>query len=442
MMTSPNSSEKMTRGSYVSPAMYLHYTTLVMMAVYLLADMMSGFTLITFGLDLKISLIYKIPLFLFLALLIARYNFRWFLGILGILGILLIGPTTKFFQYVDLSIYFSDFGYAVKLLMPITVFAYFAQLYRIAPDFALCWTKRILWSAFIILSFNFILGALGFGRGTYQLEGDDTAGTTGFIYAGNELGPAFLVVFGFVLHQLWNHSKKRWYFLCALFTVAAGLLVATKTAMLAAFLLVSFIPIVNERHNFLKLTWLKIKILAPFFLAIIVIIVAISELLEAIGLYDRMVFFYQKRGIIGILWSGRDIFIDNMFDVYIHQSNIFYQFFGHGTSIGKLHPLGLSGTEVDLMDSLTWFGFFGATICIVFYVSLFYKSVQLTLRRDAVYAPCLFIVNTLLLLLSQLSGHIWMSGTLGILFGVINSLLFFELQQLDKSSCSTVGKDL
>ena len=91
-------------------------------------------------------------------------------------------------------------------------------------------------------------------------------------------------------------------------------------------LLVSFIPIVNERHNIMRLTWLKIKILAPFFLAIIVIVIAISELLEAIGLYDRMMFFYQQRGIIGILWSGRDIFIDRMFDVYLHQSNIFYQF--------------------------------------------------------------------------------------------------------------------
>lgn len=441
-MITTSSPQQIASRSYIAPVLYIHYITVVMMAAYLLADMMSGFTLITFGVDLKISLIYKTPLFLLLTLLIARYNIRWFLGILGLLFVLLIGPTSKFFEYVDLSVYFSDFGYAVKLIMPMTVFAYFAQLYRIAPDFALCWTKRILWSAFFILSFNFFLGALGFGRGTYQLEGDDTAGTTGFIYAGNELGPTFLVVFGFVLHQLWNHSKKRWYVLCALFTLAAGLLVATKTAMLAAFLLVSFIPIVNERHNIMKLTWLKIKILAPFFLAIIIIIIAISELLEAIGLYDRMMFFYQQRGIIGILWSGRDIFIDRMFDVYLHQSNIFYQFFGHGTSIGKLHPLGLSGTEVDLMDSLTWFGFLGATLCIIFYVSLFYKSLRLTLIQNTVYAPCLLIVNTLLLLLSQLSGHIWMSGTLGILFGVINSLLFFELKELDKSSHSILGKDL
>ncbi|QYJ74039.1 O-antigen ligase family protein [Shewanella sp. FJAT-52076] len=424
-----NASGLMTSSGAVKPAVYLHYLVMVMMCAYLLADMMSGFTQIYMGLDLKISLIYKTPLFALLLLLIARYHLGWAVGLLVTLMLLLIGPTAAFYRHVNIGLFFADFGYVVKLLMPITVVLYFGQLYRFAPDFAFRWGKRILWSAFAILCFNFVLASIGIGKGTYQLEDDETAGSTGLIYAGNELGAAFLVVFGYALHQIWNSGRFYVYLLASAITLGCGLLVATKTTMLAAVLLVTFIPIVNERQHLFRLTWLKIKILSPFVLAVVALVILIADLLEAIGLYDRIVWFYEQRGLIGILWSGRDQFLSQMIHIYLAQSSLFEQIFGQGIFVGELHPFGKASAEVDTVDALMWFGFLGLTVCLAFYSWSFVKSLSRLTVSGSSFGPYLALSNGLLILLSQLSGHIWFSGTLGIVFGVMNSLIWFEFSR-------------
>lgn len=416
----------------------LHYLVMWMMAGYLIADMLSGVSLIYLGLDLKISLIYKTPLFGLLLLLVGRYNFKLMLVILSVIVLLMIGPVASFYKVLRLNLLFADFAYVVKIVMPMTVMAYFYEMNKLAPEWALKWAKRILWCGFLALLINFMFGALGFGKATYNVGAEDGgAGSTGFMMAGNELGAAYLLLFGFALHQVWNRLSIIHFAVLALITVACGVLVATKTTMLASLILVFMIPIINERQNLYRITWLKLKILVPVIIIAIAVVIMIVDILESIGIWDRIMFFYEKRGIIVILWSNRDQFIVDIMHIFVHQSSLFEQVFGQGTSVGLKQLVGKASVEVDIVDLLTWFGFFGVIFCCSFYGFLLKLSGKLTNAPQSEFAPGVFLINGLLVLLSFLSGHILMSGTLGIAIGVLNSLLWFESKRKSSSLISS-----
>ncbi|WP_226414140.1 O-antigen ligase family protein [Shewanella glacialimarina] len=400
----------------------------------MLADMVSGFSLMKLGVDLKFSLIYKTPLFGILLLLIGRYQFKLMLTILSFIVVLMIAPAISYFKLAQPNMFFFDFGYVIKLLMPMTIFTYFYVMTQQAPAWSYRWAKTILWTCFYSLCLNFFFAAIGVGSSTYNTGGGNTAGSTGFIYAGNELGSTFLVIFGFALHKVWNDKPRYLYIILAMFTIYCGFLVATKTTMLAALILVTMIPIVNERQNLFRFTKFKAKLILPLLIALTILAVSLFEILDSIGLLGRFEYFYRQRGIVGIIWSNRDVFIIDLISIYIHQSSLIEQIFGQGIAIGLKHSVGKGSAEVDFVDLLLWFGFIGLSMCLIFYSFLLVLSAKLTLRLKSINAPAIFLINGLLLMLSALSGHIWISGTLGISVGVINSLLWYEKMDLDKVS--------
>lgn len=400
-----------------------------LMALYLLADMASGFFVIYYGIDLKISLIYKTPLFIILIVIIGRYDLRMTLFIISLTLLFFIGPGYQFIKHSNLDFLFFDFAGLIKTITPFTVLVYFKILFKQEPEYADKAIEKILRTAAVILSLNFILGILGFGKNTYQLSDEEGAGSTGFILAGNELGPTFLIAFGYVLFHLWNERTTFLYTLFSLFTLLSGLLVATKTSILASILIVSLIPIVSERHNLYTLTPLKLKIAIPFITLVGALIYLIFDLLQAIGLYERIMWFYEQRGAIGILLSGRDIMVEERMATVLNHSSFFEQLFGQGQALGLKSRGGLVGTEIDSVDVFIQYGIIPLVFLSFFYIWIVCVSHNMTLKGDSYIAPYVFICSLVLLILSQLSGHIWTSGTLGILFGVMMSCLY-------KSSCN------
>jgi hypothetical protein len=371
-----------------------------------------------------------------LLLLIGRYRFKLMLAILGFIVILMIAPVISYFKLAKPDMFFFDFGYVVKLLMPMTIFTYFYVMTKEAPAWSYRWAKIILWTCFYSLCLNFFFAAIGVGSSTYNTGGGNTAGSTGFIYAGNELGSTFLVIFGYALHKVWNDRPRYLYVVFGMFTFYCGLLVATKTTMLAALILVTMIPIVNERQNLFRFTKFKAKLIVPLIIGLVILIISLFEILESIGILGRLQFFYAKYGLIGLIWSNRDVFIAELISIYMHQSSLIEQVFGQGIAIGLKHSVGKGSAEVDFVDLLLWFGFIGLSMCLAFYSFLLVLSARLTLNVKSIHAPVIFLINGLLLMLSAFSGHIWISGTLGISVGVINSLLWYEKIDLHKASDS------
>jgi hypothetical protein len=403
--------------------LFWHHLIILLMSGYLLADMAAGSTNIYLGIDMKVSLIYKIPVFFLLLLLIGHYSLKTMLSIISGILFVFIGPFYQFTDHTRLDFLFADFALTIKLITPVTVFLYFRCLFSIDPKFSNRQVERILWWGFSILFINFILAVFGVGKSTYQLSDGVTAGSTGLIMAGNELGGAFLVTFGFALHKVWNCRSLKMYLLLCVFTILAGITVATKTTMLASILLVFLIPLVNEQDKLFKLTLLKLKVFVPMIIIATVIVYLIFDLLQSIGIYERVMWFYQQHGALGIILSGRDIMVMHQFDVVINQSSLFEQVFGQGQALGLKGKDAMAATEVDGVDVINFYGIFTLIFLAMFYLMIFFSALKSTLNRTTDNAPYVFIISFILLALSQLSGHIWTSGTLGIVLGVMCSCL-------------------
>lgn len=404
---------------------FCHHIIVWMLSFYLLADIASGFFVLQLGIDLKISLLYKMVLFVCLLLMIARYQFNAFITLLFIISLLLVSPVVELFRLPVVEYFIADFASVIKILMPLIVFLYFASIYQLNSEFVEKWVKFGLWSNFSILLTNLAVGAMGFGRPSYSLANEETVGSNGYIYAANELGAALIVLLGYALHCVWNQYRK-YYLVMVVLTLLCGVLVATKTAMLSAFLLVFLIPLFNERQVFFRFTWLKMKLLVPALVFLITLVIFIADFLKSLGLYDKMMWVLSQKGIVGVIWSGRNEFSLELLSVYVNQSSLFQQVFGQGGG-GVAEHVGIKySAEVDSVDTLVWFGFMGLVICLAMPFYFIRRAAKIFLNQNSLYAPCVLLINLLLLFLSQLSGHVWMSGTLGISLGLLNALLLLE----------------
>ena len=266
-----------------------------MMSFYLLADMLTGFSILYLGVDLKISLIYKIPLFFLLLVLTIRLNATRVLIFISLLFFSLSGPFWYVFKTGETDYIAQDIISLIKLYTPFLVLLFIIELMKV--DFELCYkkTQQALEYAFYLMLGNFFLGAIGIGKSTYQVSDEDGAGTTGLIMAGNEVGAAFLVVFGYKLFSTWNNRSALSYLIYSLLTIACGFIVSTKTTMLASLLLVFFVPIVSEREKLFKITSLKFKMFTPLIAIIAVIIYLIVENLSHLVYGKGCSGFMRKR---------------------------------------------------------------------------------------------------------------------------------------------------
>lgn len=399
---------------------------LLMMSFYLLVDMAAGFSVIYMGIDLKLSLIYKLILLFLVLIIIGQYNLKYLLIITCSTLIFSIGPSYQFLKQSNINFLFDDFSILIKATTPFTVFIYFKILFKHDQKNTIKSIKCILKFSVIILVTNFCLGAVGIGKHTYALSDDQGAGSTGLIIAGNELSPTFLVVYGYALFRIWNERSTLVYLFASLITLLCGFLMATKTSMLASIVLIFMIPIVNEREELYHLTKLKIKVLLPLIVIVTAIVIAVFDILKAIGLYDRVLWFYQQRGLIGILLSGRDIMVESRLDIVFNSSSFFEQFFGQGQAISLKDRQGEVGTEVDGVDLFIQFGILPLIFFSYFYIWIMITAHKLTIKNKNEFAPYVFICSIILLFLSQVSGHIWISGTLGILLGAMSSCVYYK----------------
>ncbi|MCK8117545.1 hypothetical protein MTF68_08210 [Pseudoalteromonas sp. 2CM37A] len=390
-----------------------------MMSLYLLTDMLSGFSIIYLGIDIKASLIYKVPLLILILGLIAQQDIFKFNILLFFIFLIFAGPLYQFYEHARIDFFIIDFSSAIKVLTPVCVFFLYREWYKNDPKFALASTHKILKYGFVILSINFIIGALGLGKSTYDFGQGETTGSTGLIMAGNELGGAFLVVFTYMLHMCWNYKSKKWYLLLSIFTVLCGLTVSTKTTILASLLIVFFVPIVNERRKLYSITLLKINIFLPVIIIIVVGVILVVELLQSLGLYGRMVFLYKKAGFLGIILSGRDIMAADSFNAVVHHSSLFEQLFGQGQALSLKRSDGSATSEIDGVDIFNFYGIFTFLSVLSFYIYTFFKAHRQTIKNINFLSPFILLASFTLLVLSQLSGHIWGSGTAGILVGVM-----------------------
>lgn len=385
------------------------------------------------GLPLTVfSVLFKMPLIALMLLMLGAFRPSIAVGFLVTILVLMIGPTLQFLERPKPSFLFNDISLTLKILTPLITFFYCRLMIKLYPNMSSRLIVRALWINLGAIIFNLAAGIGGLGYPSYAPAGGGQAiGINGFYVAGNELGACFVLLYGFALHYSWNRSFKM-YLTMAAVAVISGLLIATKTAMLSSFLLIFAIPLFNERENLTKLTPLKIKVFIPMLLALIAVVVFISQLLQAVGLYEKFVWIVQEKGVLTLILSGRDEFARLVLDGFELMASTFNYFFGIGTSgISEIYSIKYKA-EIDPIDIFVVFGMVGLLVCSISLVALNLEAFR-KIRTPHFFAPAIVAVNLVFCVLIFVSGHILYSGMLGMLWGMLNSLAFVHRKQRDSS---------
>ena len=397
----------------------------ILLSFILWVDALTGMIQYYASFSLKLSLLFKLPLVLGMLIVILMKSRLVFSIILFAILCLFLGPSYSFLSNPKVGFLVNDFSMIIKILTPFIVFYYCKIISSIFPNLLGKYGMRALWFNFYAVLFNLIIGALGFGYPSYAGTGGEAGiGVNGFYVAGNELSGCFVLLFGFVLHYLWNF-KKHLYYPMSLICIICAALIATKTAMVASLILTFGIPVFNERENIYRLTKLKMKLFLPLLIVVGLLVYFILDLLQTIGLYDKVIWILQEKGVLGLILSGRVEFSSQLIAAFMSFATWFEYLFGIGTIGMSDYFFSKYSAEVDPVDLFVYFGVLGSLI--IYSLLCFMMLPALSLLKTKRYLPpVVVLVNIILIMLSFFSGHILNSGMLGLLWGMFNSLVFIE----------------
>lgn len=382
---------------------------------YLIIDALTGFLLRIGG--PSISLFFNMTLLLVMLFRIIQISKPRFLFILAIFFILFF--STLIFIPNNLSEFGRGFTWILKILLFPISFYYFLSVFELYPD--LYNNKRfqqIIGFNFLIILFNLLIGALGFGFSAYDL--DNT--TVGFFMAGNELSSVYIYIGGIILTHL-IQKKGINHFVFSIIFIAFSFLLGSKTALAGSLLLVLLFNLFKTLK--LKVILFKVSILI---IAIITIGNLYLYILEQQGILSRFQFFYEKQGsnLLTFLLSNRNNYAKYAIEIY-SESGWLAQLFGLNFSnfIQKMaFYVGRPKTvEIDFFDLLLSYGIVGLVTILGFWIKNF---LILTFSIPNKIGKNIFILNFLIFILSILSGHIFMSTRLCYFISLTTIFFYFQ----------------
>lgn len=419
----------------VSAKLAFFQLTMLMIGISLLVDAINGFFLVGIGVDLKLSAAFKMFLLLLVLYQIGATSQKVLAFVFSGLLCLLIGPIITFTQTVDPIGFIDDFTSCLKIVTAFIIFIYVALMAKKWPDRVNNYGALCLKFSFFILLTNLVLGLLGFGFSSYgdssvETESDESnIGIKGFFYAGNEVSGIFIILFAWALHSAWRRGTLT-YVMVSLLAMGFGVLVATKAAMISSVLLVFAIPLLNERNRIFNLTWLKVKTAFPIIIVGTILAFILIPIFESTGLLGRFMWFYEKKGVIGIILSGRDEFIVTAMNAFMaHATWIDYIFGFSKTGLGLITK---NAMEIDPIDMYLWHGLMGLFLFMLGSMTFLRLSYLACLSPKSVWGPAVFIINLSLIAVSFIAGHIFTSGMLAPLFGLVNGLAYLDYINIKK----------
>ena len=388
------------------------------MSGYLFVDAINGWGLESLGVDLKISVLYKsgVLLLLLIYLLVYRPLFI-ILAIIALLG-LNMGEFIKVVQTGNTKLSAFSFLQSIKIITPFLVFFFFKVALNKRPDYI-----KYVYSVFninlCVFMFNIALGWFGIGFSTYDIGDGQGVGFKGFFFAGNEVAGVFIILSAYLLSYVLSHNKKH-YITTAIFIMIIGFTIATKSAILSAFILIVSIPLVSEKYRLFRVTKMKVYYLLALITGVSIFIVFLWPIVSESGLSEKIQYVYNKHGLLGVILSNRDIFVRALAAAFFEYDSFTTYFFGNGMSYYALNMK--VSAELDIPDLMFWSGILGVSIVLsCFFIFLYYSGAYF-FKSGYAFAPAVFFTNVLLFFISNFSGHIFTSGMLGIIWGAFNIL--------------------
>jgi hypothetical protein len=404
---------------------------LLMLSMALPVDAMTGFLMGSGASFQALSLMYKAFAVALMLGYLSLYSLRR-LTILLLLLLSLFGSMyLRILIYGDTEKALIDFVNIVKIMIPlVTVQVLFAIASANNLDWG-AWVKAILVVSAVTVLTNLVAGLLGFGFATYSFEGAADVGIKGYFYAGNELSAVFVVVCGFLLTVLWSMRSKT-YWAAGLGLLVFALLIGTKSSVVATLLLMFVIPLAFERRNIFRLTRRKIFIIVLVVAAMLTTYIAVWNILQTFGLADRVADVLERRGIVGFIFSGREIYLAQAVAGISESGTLTSILFGVGQS-GVEQLTGKGSIEIDVFDMWLWYGVAGLFYYLLFVIWVLKWSSMSFLRAEFPYGPGVIATSTVLILQSATAGHVVVSGMLGIPWAALICLAFVSPRRAQQS---------
>ena len=406
---------------------YKLYTYLIDRVIFillffmLLVDVFNGFLLHkNILLPISISQLYKL---IFLTALFSSFIFHGTQKLIYIVlffSLLVFGPLMGVLFYAN-SGFFSEIVLIFKLLTPLITYFYFRGLINRNSSFFIRNIKRLIVLDFLIISVNMLLGVFGFGYEQYtSYTTGELIGTIGYFYAGNELSILMIIVFSLIAFLTWINYKKMYIFIAA-FLLLLSLLKATKAAILGILIVVVAVPFVigfrKKIHKYI-VTNLLIFIILPIISYLLYVGVVQT------GLYDKILGSFEKYDILTFIYSNRNNFAVNGWEVFNAQYSFFEQLFG----LGQQHfmKLAIKSAEIDVIDMLFYYGYFGLLFLLGLIANMFVKSFVQIRKKSFIFARYSLFMIALLFMISLIAGHTFFSGLAGPFIGLIFALPYFK----------------
>lgn len=393
----------------------------LLLPLCLVIDWLNGLTRFYSGADYAISAGYKALLLALLLAAVALQRPRWVFSGSAVLLLMLLGPSfmwpAQSWRWV-----FADTMLAVKALAPLLLLAYLYLLTRRNMRLASKILQHTLWLSTAVLLLNALLGLAGLGGSAYQpLDGVAQAflGIKGFFSSTNELSAVLLVLSAALLAISWPISVL-YYSLISLGALALALLLLTKTGIFGCSILIILVPLLHQPKTF----WLRHRAVWLTGLAVVVLLIILlifngKALLQLLGIFDKLQFVYQQRGVTGILLSSRDYYAGRIWQLVQTEYPWWQQLLGVGQGEVALQ-LKKYFAELDWFDLFIFHGLTGFAVWLVTFALFFRICWQ---RRQLALARQLMLLNSLLLLVSAMAGHVLTSGMLWPVWALVHLML-------------------
>lgn len=366
---------------------------------WILIDSTNGFLRII-GVDFPFSQLIKFGVFILVLMRLIR---------LDRIKVSMI-VTVVYLLFVSIHVFFigNDVKAAtVLILKPLTTlffFYYFKYFSNRFPVLFSAMFNRLIFANFIFLAVNIAFGLMGYGNHVYDIGEEEGVGIKGFIISQNEISLVVAILYPMLLLISSQKYNRLIYYLIGMAIGFISFCISTKASIIISFVSFIFVSIITGTKTEKKWIVLITSILLLTSVSYMAVVLS-SE----IGFIQRFSYFMENRGLLDAIFSGR-------LDQLETESNIF---FGKTSFLSQLLGQGEVACELDPFQALFSFGYIGGILNVVLLMYLFFR-LKFKYKKNE-YEKVLNLSNTLIVLLSLFSGHVFFSSMGGLFMALSNA---------------------
>ncbi len=390
---------------------------LVFIIIPYFVDQLDGFVNLVLQKDWPIAKAYKTPLLLFSIIYTFLFDRSRKYSLMLFIYLLLFAFSTILNihdQYSDLGVISSDLGYNLKIFSLPILYFFFVVFYRQNPFPSFLFIRNVFLFLFYAFGAAILLSYMGFGLSFYGMTQEgESIGQQGYFSAGNEIG-GFLILIASLFYYYAFRTKSVFYMFASFgITMAIGLLMGSKTAMITSFICfigVFYLVKIYDRKT-LVITRLDASLIITFAGMIFLTVLFINQILDF--LHPTIRYFTYRYNLSGdmvrFLTSGRLDRAEAVLNNYFNNLSFMHMLFGQGYTYSKTFVIPnthYTKAEMDFPDFLSICGLVGATLIYLFWLYLWIRVFREFRHRKNELATPLLLALGILIINSNISGHI------------------------------------